>query len=156
MIHKEKLSLLKDNETNLIKAKYLRTLRSCPIDGSDSYTLLFRKDGLNFVRCDKCNLIFINPQLNEKALDLIYSDLELSTTFVEGVLESKVQRDFDYRKFESTLEEITNIISKKVISVLDIGCGSGLFLKICSEKGFICQGVEISPHSKVCKREIFS
>ena len=140
---KKKLRSLYDKRTNNIKTKFLKKIQKCPVDNNNKFNLLFRKDGLNFVKCQKCELIFINPQLNQTGLNLIYSDKKLSKMFVERVLESKVQEEFDKNKYIKTLNELMKIIPKKA-KVLDIGCSNGLFLRLCKQYDLDPQGIEIS------------
>lgn len=140
---KKKLRSLLDKRTKNIKSKFLKKIQRCPVDNNKNFDLLFQKDGLNFVKCQKCQLVFINPQLNQIGLNLIYSDKKLSKIFVEQVLESEVQEEFDKNKFKKTLKELIKIIPKKA-KVLDIGCSNGLFLRLCRQNNLDPLGIEIS------------
>lgn len=143
LLSKKNLHTLINIKTKLVYDKYLSYINSCPIDKNKNFEFLFYKDGLKFVKCKGCNFIFINPRLNQEALNLIYSNKELSKFFVEKVLESKVQKNFDKLKYKKVIKELINLIPVGG-SVIDVGCANGLFLHLCQEHGLSCKGVEIS------------
>ena len=53
-----------DQKINELK-DYMQEHRKCPICGSDSNTLIFKKDGFRHVKCDDCDFIFVNPTAND-------------------------------------------------------------------------------------------
>jgi 2-polyprenyl-3-methyl-5-hydroxy-6-metoxy-1,4-benzoquinol methylase len=70
-------------------------------------------------------------------MNQVYGDTQYP--FFE-VVNSPSQVEFDSKRFESALVEITKI--KSTGSILDIGCGSGLFLELARERGFETAGIE--------------
>jgi 2-polyprenyl-3-methyl-5-hydroxy-6-metoxy-1,4-benzoquinol methylase len=122
---------------------------NCNLCGSDEYKLLFKgRDRMisvdaeyNVVECQKCGLIFLNPQPEEEELSPHYS----------SEYEPYIQNFF--------LKFITNIIAKidarifkryllSNAKVLEIGCSSGEYLSaLRDETGWEVTGIDISDYA---------
>jgi 2-polyprenyl-3-methyl-5-hydroxy-6-metoxy-1,4-benzoquinol methylase len=100
----------------------------------------------NILRCDPCNILFIDPMLSEN-LNEIYPDNYYS--FVDGKknIVGKIKQYIDERSFR----KIVSRLSGSSLSVLDIGGGTGWLLdsirKIDSRVNFT-QVVDIDEKSK--------
>ena len=46
--------------------------RNCPMCRSNDYSLEIKKDGLDIVKCKKCELIYVNPVFDESQYRKIY------------------------------------------------------------------------------------
>ena len=141
MLYRDALLELKDQE-GLIKEEYLEKVK-CPISNDQESTILFTKDGFNFVQSKISKLIYINPQLNQAGLTKIHSNSKVSNFYLNNVLQSTIHREFDDRKFLNAISEIKPYLPNQPW-VLDVGCSGGAFLNLCKHKGFKCEGVEIS------------
>lgn len=140
--YKKELAKLIDQESGLIANQYTERI-NCPLCHTSKQEVLFIKQGLHFVRCPDCKLIFINPRLNKKNLERIYSNKEIATIFIRKVLCSKAQQEFDRAKYLKAIVELQPFLPQHPY-VIDVGCANGLFLNLCQERGFKCFGVEIS------------
>ena len=58
--------------------KNLVVLVDCPLCNSKRFSVLFSKNGFDFVRCKKCSLVYVNPQLQEEKMIDYYNDSSLS------------------------------------------------------------------------------
>lgn len=114
--------------------------RECPICGSISnlekvsvydkkYDVKFR-----YVQCDECNLVYLNPSPSSNLIDYFYSNENYYSQYLRFgqkqyekklILESNTKR-------EEILKKSFNLNTK--FSLLDIGCGTGDFLKHISKK----------------------
>ena len=130
----EEINSIIDEKTGKVSKKYLKKI-NCPICKiSDFEEHLFEKNGFDFVRCEKCELIYTNPQPKVDLIEKIYKNSESSEI---------------WRKLQSSNKEISwkrdyyfdtiNFISKyidisKKVELLDLGCNNGLFLEYVREK----------------------
>ncbi|MCK4795817.1 MAG: class I SAM-dependent methyltransferase [Spirochaetes bacterium] len=119
-----------------------KTISKCPICSSKQQKKIFLEkwDSSSFVRCQKCNLIFQNPQENlNQTIDRYgseYFKYELENQFNFFNLIKKTLDDFD----------IVKRLPKNA-SILEIGSATGLFLKYMDSMGFKSVGVEICKES---------
>lgn len=141
--YKKELAKLIDQKSELIANQYIERI-NCPVCHASEQKLLFIKQGLNFVQCPDCKLIFTNPHLNKETLARIYSNEKIANIFIKKVLESKAQQEFDRVKYLKAIVELQPFLPQHPY-VIDVGCANGLFLHLCQEQGFKCSGVEISP-----------
>ena len=96
----------------------------CPICIAFSdYILLFQKGTQKIVRC-KCGLVYSKTQPTQSVLDAFYAEsnaMKLWSDFKDTPEEEN-------RQFEKYAHAILQIKLMGVKSVLDIGCGNGVFL----------------------------
>lgn len=133
-----------DNKTGLLKEEMAEN-RNCPICGRKNFKTLFIKEGFIHVKCD-CGFIFVNPTASDKYRDIFFRDIYTSWT---EVLLTSDEVMIDSKKFEFGLEFIENYIcnTKNKRFIVDIGAGSGLFLKIARDNGWKVSGVEFNKKS---------
>jgi ubiquinone/menaquinone biosynthesis C-methylase UbiE len=131
----------------------------CNLCKSSNYNQLFQKEGLNIVKCAECDLVFVNPRLDQNYLKDLYSKDyytgegfdttinydEVHTKGSANDLETEI--DYNYR-----MDMITKY--KQHGTLLDIGCAFGDFLDFAKER-FDIYGVEISPYSGRIAKERF-
>lgn len=98
-----------------------------------------RFNGFKADKCKECNLIFMNPQLNEEGIREFYKNY-IGKTRLNNNIKMK-QRSIQYKM---DVELITKFIQKGII--LDIGCSGGYFLKEIPGR-FEKYGTEIDPFS---------
>jgi len=106
------------------------TLDHCPICRSESIFSLFVKSRFPHFRCSSCEHQFVNPMPDEASVNYWYAN-------------SVSQKEFN-RVIEVTAEERRNSLYEKRLrqlqqiapfrSVLEIGCGTGGFLKYVKEQ----------------------
>ena len=77
---------------------------------SKSHTNKRMKDGFNFVKCDNCGLVYVNPRLKEPVSDAFYVSSDLMSTLVQ--LQQQEQVEEAEVKYIPILEkpEIKNIL----------------------------------------------
>ncbi len=111
---------------------------NCVICKWDNTKRLLVKNSFNIVMCRNCSLIYINPRPTAEELINFYL--------------SKTDRNKSYQKINGDrkniekLENRLNIIeefSENRGKILDIGCSTGLFLKIARDTGWEVYGNDV-------------
>ena len=111
--------------------------RDCPICGLRAnsiafpFTVKFNQIEFNYLKCDSCSSIFVDPIPDDGTFALMY----LKDSY----------HDCNYHDENSIYVESVNLLIKYVDSesiVLDYGCGLGNFLEVLSSKKLIPYGVE--------------
>jgi 2-polyprenyl-3-methyl-5-hydroxy-6-metoxy-1,4-benzoquinol methylase len=100
--------------------------------------------------CGNCGHHYMNPIIDDHAMDLYYSKIN-SEFYENSSLESVEQNRKTYRAYIDLI--------KKVLPrgrVLEIGCGRGFLLKMLTDAGYQCSGVEPSPMASSFAREHFA
>jgi 2-polyprenyl-3-methyl-5-hydroxy-6-metoxy-1,4-benzoquinol methylase len=121
----------------------------CNYCGNDNYRIVYIKEGFNIVKCNNCNLVYVNPRLKDEDISNLYDEdyfkgggfdknVEYVKEFVQKCDISDLS-DWDI----STLKEMAGC--KEQGNILDIGSGMGLFLYKAKIKGLNTKGLEISP-----------
>ncbi len=109
---------------------------SCPLCQMNNFEHLFNIEYLNFVKCNTCGLVYINPRPASGDLFKVYSRGLKEWTTVEAYMDKK--RDL-CKNYLTKVEAV-----KEKGRILDLGCSIGLFLKIARERGWDTYGVDIS------------
>jgi len=110
----------------------------CRETSPESFKIWF--DGyVKLFKCKKCGFISQFPGPGKSTIVTSYED-RYTLDF------TKTGQDFMYPERRRILLDNIYHISKHVTSgdILDVGCGDGHFLYLCSKKGFTCYGVEHS------------
>ena len=131
----------------------------CENCGSKKITIRYDVKDFKIFICEDCGLVFTDPyfikKLNRKELYSIsyFKDVHPSYFAVSGA-----DREFDFRdpkiaNFKLGLELIKKHKSKG--KLLDIGCATGLFLRLARNDGFDVVGAEISDYASDYARKHF-
>ena len=115
------------------------TVNHCPICASENQTTIIERMGLVFVQCNECSHVFQNPVVKPaKAIELYKDDQS-----AYKIYSNTMQKNIDSIKYQYGLELIHDCYGQYPDSILDIGCGSGVFLQEAYKKGIqICRGVD--------------
>jgi SAM-dependent methyltransferase len=114
------------------RATNLRKTVECHVcSRADDVTYLTAR-GYRIVQCRSCGFWYMNPQPTPEQLRQFYADYD------DGEQWRKLEEHFN-RAIRSAI-----LRRKNSGSVLDVGCGSGNFLRCMKEKGFSVFGIEPS------------
>lgn len=114
---------------------------NCAICDKNDSKLLFIKNKLNYVRCKRCSLVYINPRIPIEELRKYHKEYvekyylsgeKINTTF------SVEQKGF-YRRILQDMERY-----RKLNRVLDIGASTGGFLIEAKNNNWQGYGVEVA------------
>ena len=135
-------------------------LSNCPVCQSSSikptlkcidYTVT--QEEFEIYHCQSCNFKFTNPRPGQTEINRYYeSENYISHSGTQKGFINKlyhIVREFTLKR---KLHLINHKANNKQKTILDIGCGTGAFLKTCKANGWIIKGVE--PDEKT--REIAS
>jgi len=115
-----------------VPAQVRRSTVACHVcSGTDDATYLEAR-GYRIARCKNCGLWFVNPQPTMEELRKFYA------TYDEGKLWRNLEERFN-RGVRQSIQQV-----KRTGTVLDVGCGSGDFLRGMKEAGFSVFGIEPS------------
>lgn len=141
----EKIIKIKKNQKNRSLKDLCPSQKNC---GNKNKKFIFKKNGFDFYRCSRCELIYVDPLLKE---EIFHSNLVDEDSYT-NVMKNKINLSLDKKKFQYGLQKIKNINKSK--KVLDIGCGFGFFLDEAKIQGWNLTGAEISSECiKVLKRK---
>lgn len=129
-------------------------INNCPLCKSKEIkNLIICKDhlvsGESFAinECVKCSFKFTNPRPLDEELKKYYQ----SEDYISHTSKVNSLRHFIYKTVRSyTIKKklkLINSLSEKG-NILDVGCGTGEFLKVCSNNHWNIQGVESDPNAR--------
>jgi 2-polyprenyl-3-methyl-5-hydroxy-6-metoxy-1,4-benzoquinol methylase len=119
-------------------------MRVCPNCKSNEHRLRIKEKEFLIGECNSCGLVFLLNPPDESVIYEDYYQIEFKgKDYNESSNFPHLKKIFEINNQRTALiKELTN--DKKNLSVLDIGCGSGLFLKSCRDEGFTCEGIDVS------------
>ena len=117
----------------------------CPVCGSGAFTPLFRKENQQFVRCNDCALVLINPRPFLSELRAVY-DADYSGAYIRKGA-SKRRRA---RKRVALLRQRYAPAGRW----LDVGCSAGFILEAAAAAGFEVYGVDVEAAGVAHAREV--
>lgn len=128
-------------------------MRNCPNCSSNIHSIIITEGVLKIARCRSCGLVYLLNPPEEKEIYEDYYSVEFG------------KEDYSHESEFGHLREIYAINRQRVNklksvsgsgkSLLDIGCGTGLFMKTASESGFETYGIDISNNALRFAREEF-
>ena len=95
--------------------------KNCPICGNKKkLKIIFKKKGLNFVKCNcnNSNHIFINPAIKSKILDNHFKKSQSWKTWAKKVLIKKIKDKSENQKFSDSIKKIKQFKKKKFVTYL--------------------------------------
>jgi SAM-dependent methyltransferase len=109
-----------------------RTAVPCHVCSSTDHATYIEARGYRIAKCRSCGLWFVNPQPTVEELRDFY------TAYDDGVQWRNLEERFN----RGVRDAILRI--KPSGAILDVGCGSGNFLRCMKERGFSTFGIEPS------------
>lgn len=147
------LDELLDPGTGMLSERFAREI-ACPLCGGRRSKRLFVKRGYPIVRCEDCELVFANPQVDERLiLDEYRAEGERANDLWVDVLTSERQLELDRAKFGEILDELEPY--RGAGRLLDVGTSIGLFLHLAVERGWHGAGTEFGARALAYARAEF-
>ncbi len=125
--------------------------RDCPMCGSgrkrtilpDQYYQLADLDRMSVVECEDCSLLFTDPIPTPAWLDAFLNP-EVNAPWREPVWTSlEWQKEHSTEKFADGLKIIRKLMPQGTL--LDVGTGPGLFVRMAEEAGYDSLGLDVLP-----------
>jgi 2-polyprenyl-3-methyl-5-hydroxy-6-metoxy-1,4-benzoquinol methylase len=132
----------------------LQQISNCPVcKGTDFEHFLTCKDytvsqeNFNIVSCKACNFKFANPRPSDSEIGRYYkSEDYVSHSDTKKGLINRLYHMVRTRTLKQKLGLISSYVSRGTI--LDYGCGTGMFLKTCADAGWKSYGFEPDPDAR--------
>lgn len=119
-----------------------REMRPCPFCNSKQYIVKYIEEQFLIVRCKKCSLVYLGNPPDEFGIYEDYYD------------KSAPEKDeYSESSNEPRYAELYSINNQRIAviksmrpggSLLDIGCGRGMFVKTARDEGYEAYGIDIS------------
>jgi SAM-dependent methyltransferase len=120
--------------------------RACAVCGGDRFAPFLEKDGYRIVRCTACSFLFVHPPPAPEVLRALYTDpAYFRSAGPFGYADYAALRPFWERQARERLAVIERYANRGTL--LDVGCATGIFLKIAHERGWSVSGIEIAPEA---------
>lgn len=137
----------------------MEKLTSCPVCGSSEFTpflsvtdYFLTQKVFSLLECNACSLKFVNPRPEENEIALYYqTDEYISHNAQKNTFISKFYRMVRIFSIRNKYLLVTKHINAK--KLLDIGCGTGEFLRYCTEKNIEVCGLEPNDKARNFARE---
>ncbi|RZI42060.1 class I SAM-dependent methyltransferase [Herbaspirillum sp. HC18] len=130
-------------------------VRVCPVCGSGKHAFYANNDHLDYVRCNDCTLIFMNPAPDPAAVDKGFEGED--ALLMEYFTIIRTYRSDPSPKpdpeADNKLKDIHAV--KRNGRLLDVGCSTGEFLRKASYF-YDVEGVEVNPHTAAVAKQHFT
>ncbi len=126
----------------------MKTISQCIVCGSTQYSPFLTckdytvsKENFTIVSCNDCGFKFTNPRPEDSVLGNYYKAEEyISHTNTKKGLVNKLYHLVRSRTLKKKLNLVRSYVSRGTI--LDYGCGTGMFLNVCKNAGWESYGME--------------
>lgn len=129
-------SLLLQDINELFERDFDETL-NCPACNSSERKNKFKKYDLNYVQCNICKTIYMNPRPSKNSMEIYYKTSRNYKYWAENIFPQSSEARTKMI-CEPSLERIKKNLGKvldfKKSDALEIGPGFGLFANLCSKK----------------------
>lgn len=114
----------------------------CPVCTGGNTKHLYKIQGFNIVRCRSCTMVYVNPRLrNEEVYDIYRKNYFTSGEC--GYENYELTDHLRNKTFQRWYHDIEPNLLLKTGIALDVGCASGNFLRLLSQKGWDVKGIEL-------------
>ena len=132
-------SLLLQDINELFERDFDETT-NCPACNSSDRKNKFKKYDLNFVQCNNCKTIYMNPRPSKKSMDIYYETSRNYKYWAENIFPSSAEartKMICEPSLERIKRKLGQVLDFKKSDALEIGPGFGLFADLCSKKKYI-------------------
>lgn len=93
------------------------------------------------VRCPHCRFVYLNPRLSDAAVGAFYDQSPGLLAYFTGGFKAEVDGAQGFLPFVRFIEKA---IGRNQGELLDLGCGTGSFIRLMQSRGFTVAGAEIA------------
>lgn len=119
----------------------------------------YKLPNFDIVECKKCHLLTRSVTYKRQELEKLYSRnyfLHLQKDYFSAGIYQDFNNSLRVKDFQVRLKKISKITGFSHGELLDIGAGTGVFLKVAKNQGWRVAGVEISPFACRVAKEKFN
>jgi 2-polyprenyl-3-methyl-5-hydroxy-6-metoxy-1,4-benzoquinol methylase len=119
-------------------------LNRCPVCDNESYSIYCIKDNFVHKKCSNCELVYLDPRLNQEATVAFYNS-DVNEIYNEekfhGIDENAPDNLENLKNYELLKKNISDVKGKRL---LEIGPGKGTFLAKAASDGFEVEAIELN------------
>lgn len=116
----------------------------CPVCSHSKSKPRYELGESSLLTCLECQVVYFHPMPTLDEIDSFYNN-DYHRSFSQSAMAG---HDFAQKRYESLLEvlkrRVSGIVRKKERSLLDVGCGTGDFLKVAQQSGWTVTGSEVA------------
>jgi 2-polyprenyl-3-methyl-5-hydroxy-6-metoxy-1,4-benzoquinol methylase len=115
---------------------------ACALCDTDNARHLVTKNALSVVQCRQCGLVYVNPRPTLDALAGIYADDDYCEGQIHAAADAKRLRQSARRL--RLIEQHYFHARRERGRLLDVGCSTGVFLRVARDAGWNVSGIDVS------------
>lgn len=150
---KEAARLMSGDSQEMLKFKAEFIEVPCPACEANEFCFEFEKGGYDFVRCKKCETLFVNPRPTAQLLNEYYKNSKGMKFWNEKIFPTSE----DYRRksiFIPRAEKVAELCRKynvKTKILMDVGAGFGTFCEEIKRKGIFERVIAVEPSASLAE-----
>lgn len=125
----------------------------------NNFKLRYLLPRFNIIECNNCKLLTRDKVFTRKEIENLYSQ-DYFCNLQKDYFSAGITRDFNSSlrvlDFKNRLKKISHFTKLSRGRILDIGCATGVFLKVAKDKGWKTTGVEVSNYAASFGRKKFN
>ncbi len=125
---------------------------NCPICNVDDSLKVFEKQGFDFVKCKKCGLLHVNPQLKPDICESFYKKSLMATHWIKLQTTPKEEEWNANAKYLPALNALKEL-KPDGGRLLDIGCSVGQFMHLSKNYRWEPVGIELNEEAACYARD---
>lgn len=131
-----------------------QTLTHCNCCGSQDWEYRFTESNLDLGRCKQCGLHYVRQMstISQRLLEMESGVFANNMQHVVNAIRYEQSDKYRADKFEFYVKTASQ--HAPVGKWLDIGCGTGLLMKIAQKKGCKIEGIELTPTRREIARKL--
>ena len=141
---KKEHSKVIDREKGELYPSVAENLNACPVCGENDYGIYCVKDNFVHKRCTACDLVYVDPRLNQEATVAFYNS-DVNEIYNEekfhGIAENAPDNLENLKNYGLLKKHVRDAKGKKL---LEIGPGKGTFLAKAASEGFEVYAIELN------------
>ncbi len=139
----------------------LELLKNCPVCQGEKYRFLLScidytvsKETFDIVACENCAFEFTNPRPDQESIGRYYQSTEyISHSNTNKGIINKLYQTVRKQTLQRKLDLVISLEPAKG-ELLDIGCGTGAFLQVCKQAGWLTNGIETDEAARALAMQI--
>ncbi len=142
--YQNKVNIISKSRKEIYKTK-LKEVEHCPICGKRQFKSALQIYGARYVQCENCTHYFVRAIPSKEVLDEFYKkDTEYQSTYADPKTTQTRINQVAIPKLHWIIKQYERLYGKKPNKILDVGAGSGHFVKACKDVGYKAVGIEPS------------